>query len=460
MYKVLSVFLLTVLLSLTTLPPIQSPVNASAVEVQNYEPMQGYLESAPAGMDVRYAWTLEGGHGENVRVVDIESNWNFTHSDLLAATLNALVLIKSVEPQAQASTDHGAAVLGIIAAAADDKGITGIAYGAQIGMVSPFGANNVPKFADAINTAVQRLQVGDILLIEQQSPFGPRFNPNNGHGWTPLEVEPDVFDAIKRATDKGIVVVEPAGNGFENLDDPVYQNRFNRNSVDSGAIIVGAGYPPQSYFQQGTDLAPTEETNYGSRVDVQAWGRAITTCGFGDLLRNQGENYFYTDSFGATSGAGAMVAGVAAVIQSIVKQRGLPPLSSVQMRQLLATTGTPQASAFNKPIGSRPNLRAAIAALEANGETPTIISVKYKAGAGKLFVDGDNFIAGDSVIEINGVRVPKMKYPAEFILANGITTRLMSKGDISGLLPRGVDAQITVFTQSKNRRSAPFLFRY
>ena len=157
---------------------------------------------------------------------------------------------------------------------------------------------------------------------------------------------------------------------------------------------------------------------------------------------------------------GAMVAGAAAVIQSIVKQRGLAPLTSVQMRQLLTTTGTPQAADFHKPIGSRPNLRAAIAALEANGETPTITSVKYKAGAGKLFVDGDNFIAGDSIIEINGTRVPKMKYPAEFILPNGITTRLMSKGDISGLLPRGVDAQITVFTQSKDRRSAPFLFHY
>ncbi len=460
MYKVFFVFLLTIFLSLPTLAPFSPSARASAAEVQNYEPMQGYLEAAPSGLDVRYVWTLAGGHGENVRIIDIESDWNFTHSDLLAATLNALVLIKSTEPQAQASKDHGAAVIGTLIAAADGKGITGIAYGAQLGMFSPFGANNAPRIAEAINTAVRRLQPGDILLIEQQSPFGPRFDPNTGRGWAPVEVEPDVYEAIKNATDKGIVVIEPVGNGFDNLDDPAYRNRFNRNSFDSGAIMVGAGFPPQAYFRQGTDLAPTEESNYGSRVDVQGWGRAITTCGFGDLLRNQGEDNFYTNSFGATSGAAAMVAGAAAVIQSIVKERGLAPLTSMQMRQLLAATGTPQTATLNKPIGSRPNLRAVITALEANGETPTITSVKYKAGAGKLFVDGENFIAGDSIIEINATRAPKVKYPAEFVLPNGITTRLMSKGNISALLPPGVDVQITVFTPSKNRRSLPFVFRY
>src|SRR5262249_48562697 len=116
LFKVFFVFLLTVLLSLPTFVSFPPSTIASVVDVQNYEPMQGYLEAAPAGLDVRYAWTLAGGHGENVRIVDIESNWNFTHSDLLTATLNALVLIKSIEPQVQASTDHGSAVIGVLVA--------------------------------------------------------------------------------------------------------------------------------------------------------------------------------------------------------------------------------------------------------------------------------------------------------------------------------------------------------
>ena len=75
---------------------------------------------------------------------------------------------------------------------------------------------------------------------------------------------------------------------------------------------------------------------------MQGWGRFVTTCGYGDLRREQGENNWYTDRFGATSAAAAMVAGSAAILQSILKARGQAPLSPIQLRQLLTSTGTPQ----------------------------------------------------------------------------------------------------------------------
>jgi len=37
-----------------------------------------------------------------------------------------------------------------------------------------------------------------------------------------MEFWPDNFLALKMATEKGIIVVEAAGNGAENLDDPIY----------------------------------------------------------------------------------------------------------------------------------------------------------------------------------------------------------------------------------------------
>jgi hypothetical protein len=299
------------------------------------------------------------------------------------------------------------------------------------------------------------------MLIELQSIAGPRFNTQTGAGLVPVEYEPDVFQAIKDATSRGIVVVQASGNGFENLDDPVYDGAFDRNRRDSGSIIVGAGKPPEGIYGLGTDRVRTEESNYGSRVDVQGWGRFITTCGYGDLRREQGVNNWYTINFGFTSGAAAMVAGAAALIQSIVKERGQPPLSPVQLRRLLTSTGTPQAGDLTQPIGPRPNLRAAIAALDAPNDQadPKITAIKYKRGAGKLIVDGENFLPDDSVIEIDGTAIARHKYPSSFFLPGGTTSRVMSKGNVSALLPAGSEVSVTVFTPSTSKRSEPVAFR-
>jgi hypothetical protein len=277
----------------------------------------------------------------------------------------------------------------------------------------------------------------------------------------PIEFEPDVFNAIRTATQRGIVVVEPAANGFENLDDPIYNGAFNRSKRDSGAIIVGAGLPPAGIYGPGPDRERVEESNYGSRVDVQGWGRFVTTCGYGDLRQEQGENNWYTTLFGGTSSASAMVAGAAAVLQSIVKERGLPPLTPARLRQLLVSTGTPQTGNLNQQIGPRPNLRAAIEALdsESPGGGPRITRLSFKKGNGKLTVDGENFVVGESVIEIDGVPVEKMKYPAAFALPGGITTRLVTKKNVSAMIPPGADVSITVFTPSTGERSDPFMFR-
>jgi subtilisin family serine protease len=459
----LSRFFITIILLIAFLfapvAPFLSKSSAAVEQSQDLEPMQGYLEPAPAGMDVRYAWTLAGGHGENVRVIDIEVNWNLAHTDLIASTSNPFILVEGVDPQPQFNKDHGAAVLGEIIAAADGKGVTGIAHQSQIGLLNPLTAGNpFPRIADAIDLAIRRSQPGDIILIEDQSVRGPRLDPNTGRGLLPIEFEQDIFDAIKRATDAGLLVIEPAGNGSENLDDEIYQGRFNRNH-DSGAIMVGAGFVPASFSTEGADRTRTDESNYGARIDVQGWGRAIATCGYGDIKLDQGENNFYTAKFGGTSGASAMLAGAAAVLQSIVKERGLPPLTSVQMRRLLATTGTPQAGNLNKLIGPRPDLRAAVAGLEVNGQDPKITSAKYKAGAGKFIIEGENFTAGESVIEINHVAVTRMKYPAEYVLPNGSTTLIMAKGDLGASLPVGIDVEITVFTPGTGRRSTVFLYR-
>jgi hypothetical protein len=43
---------------------------------------QEYLNAAPVGIDARYAWTVSGGGGAGIEIIDIEWGWRFTHEDL------------------------------------------------------------------------------------------------------------------------------------------------------------------------------------------------------------------------------------------------------------------------------------------------------------------------------------------------------------------------------------------
>ncbi|WP_251033121.1 hypothetical protein [Bacillus sp. ISL-7] len=81
------------------------------------------------------------------------------------------------------------------------------------------------------------------------------------------------------------MVEEAARNGAENLEDEIYQNKFNRSHRDSGAILVGAGAPPPGTYGRnyGPDRSRLEFSNYGAIVDVQGWEREGTTTGDADL---------------------------------------------------------------------------------------------------------------------------------------------------------------------------------
>ena len=78
-------------------------------------------------------------------------------------------------------------------------------------------------------------------MLEAQASF-------DGYGdkYLPVEVQPDIFDAIRAGTDKGVVIIEAGANGWNDLDQFKDRNGkqiLNRNSKDfkdSGAIMVGA----------------------------------------------------------------------------------------------------------------------------------------------------------------------------------------------------------------------------
>jgi Subtilase family len=350
-------------------PPLVTP---------DFTPMQHYLNAAPTGIDARYAWTLPGGRGSGVRIIDCEWGWRFGHEDLIQS--QGGVLAGSNSP----SDDHGTAVLGEISGDRNPFGITGIADQAWIGAVS-FTTLASPT---AIKNAADRLGPGDIILLEIHR-VGPQGR------WLPIEWWPADFDAIRYAVGKGIVVVEAGGNGGENLDDPVYntpqvgfppswRNPFNLANPSSGAVMVGAGNPPagtHGFTQYGGDVlvdrARCNFSNYGSRVDTQGWGWLVATTGYGDLQGappppDSNKDQWYTDEFSGTSSASPIVVGALACVQGVLKARSRIPLSPARCRQLLRSTGTAQVDGPGRPrtqrIGNRPNLRQLIPAALQTGQ--------------------------------------------------------------------------------------------
>jgi hypothetical protein len=84
---------------------------------------QGYLEPAPESIDAQYAWSLSGGTGAGVSVIDIEGAWLFTHEDFRRRPSGVVAGISS---PALEWRNHGTAVLGVIRADHSATGVSGI----------------------------------------------------------------------------------------------------------------------------------------------------------------------------------------------------------------------------------------------------------------------------------------------------------------------------------------------
>lgn len=353
---------------LNTMPPSGPP---AAPMSPDYASRQIYLEPAPGGVDGEAAWRESGGRGKGITIADVEGGWRLDHEEL-NGRISALGAGRSTDPD---WIEHGTAVMACCVAAHSGSGVKGLAPEARGIVVSALDAGGSSV---AIRVAADALEPGDILVIELHRP-GPRYQFQlraDQKGFIPIEWWPDDLAVIQYAVGLGLTVVEAGGNGAEDLDDAIYttgdpnfppdwQNPFS--AIDSRAVLVGAGAPPAGTHGNdwGTDRSRLDFSNYGQRVDVQAWGREVTTAGYGDLQGGPDPTRWYSDQFSGTSSATPIVAGVAACLQGIARARG-GRLSPDQMRQFLRTLGSAQqtrSAGTLQHIGLRPDLAALVAAL-------------------------------------------------------------------------------------------------
>ena len=333
---------------------------------QDYTAAQSWQAAAPDGLGILGVRDLPGGRGENTQVVDVEVDWTDDHEDLDPCAGRQVQGVGTIYPglEYEYYAAHGTSVLGILVGQENAYGITGAAPAAACWYAPDYTLEYGDSVARAMTTAWQQAAVlpGDVIVMESQTG-GPDWDPNNGdQGLAPSEWDPPTYDAIRTLAGLGVVVVEAAGNGYENLDDAKFGSAFDPDSTDSGAVMVGAAFSPRGFRVRQR----MPYSNHGRRVDVQAWGEDVVTAGYGDLfIPGSDVRQAYTAQFAGTSSATPLVSGVILLVQAIQAAGGGERLTPAQMRTLLKETGTPQNGADH--VGPQPDAVAAVAGLSVCG---------------------------------------------------------------------------------------------
>ncbi|MBT9316908.1 S8 family serine peptidase [Leptothoe spongobia] len=342
-------------------PQVSEPLNLAAPAAlvpPDLRATQFYLENAARGIGARnWAHLQPGGKGDGVKLSVVDQGWQHTHPELSAKVTSSPISGVN-NPNADAQK-HGTSALGVIVAADDGLGVVGIAPNSEpVEVASTYNSTDSSiTIADAIIAVLNRSAPGDVLLIEVQL----------ANGTLPVEVDESVLCAILLASECGVIVIEPAGNGSRNLDDwPTPQDKMFSGSatlrslrrgdvaggfVDSKAIMVAA-----ATFAMPYNRLPS--TNYGSRIDCFALGQRVTTTSNAPL---SSPLLLYRLDFADTSAASAIIAGAALVVQSLyatsITTSSPARLLPNTMRQYLSdpTPGV-NTEAPGAQIGVMPNL--------------------------------------------------------------------------------------------------------
>jgi cell wall-associated protease len=208
---------------------------------------------------------------------------------------------------------HGTHVAGIIAQVRNNKkGGDGVAN--NVAIMSIRAVPNGDEYDKDIALAIRYAVDNGAKVIN--GSFGKSFSPHKQ--W--------VYDAIKYAESKDVLIVHAAGNDGKNIDLPEnknFPNDSDDNTTEFASNMLTIGALNKAY---GEGMV-ANFSNYGSfNVDIFAPGTEI-------YASIPGNKYKYEEG---TSMASPNVAGVATLIRSYY-----PKLSAKQVKKIIMDSGTP-----------------------------------------------------------------------------------------------------------------------
>ena len=254
--------------------------------------------------------------GTNVKVAIIDQGADYTHPDFNQNIMPIYDLREKIQYATNLYGNHGTRCAGIICAQVNNgKGIAGISPNSTIYVYSH-------PFDDNVNTD-QELATG-IAMASQSCDV---ISCSWGNSTVPSNLITDAihYDALLWGRNgKGVVVVFATGNNGGSINYPA---NCNENILAVGAIEKNGR---RANF-----------SNYGSKLDVVAPGKEITTTEVSGS---------YISTFQGTSAACPHVAGVAALILSVN-----PNLTSDGVIDIIERTARKVGGYSYTTVSGRPN---------------------------------------------------------------------------------------------------------
>jgi subtilisin family serine protease len=277
-----------------------------------------------AGADIAAteAWDYTLGD-PSVRVAVIDDGFDLHHPDIevgdrIEAPLDAMSGSTDPSPTEGADEWHGTSVLGLIAAAHNGRGASGVAPRCHI----------IPIKLEALSDDEAEARAFDHAVASGAAVINCSWGPYDDYSRDPWPMPRIVELAIDNAYRNDVAVVFAAGNGNEEIATDGYANHPHVITVAASTDCNTRAY----YSDYGAAVwvcAPSS----GGRSGV------VTTD-----VEEGGENPFgsYSSGFGGTSSAAPLVSGVIALMQSaFVRQHGPGHRLSVdQVKKILRDTAT------------------------------------------------------------------------------------------------------------------------
>jgi serine protease len=209
------------------------------------------------------------------------------------------------------SSWHGTHVAGLIGAAANGIGITGVAPGVKLQSVRALGGNG-GKASDLL-AAVTWASGGVVAGVPNNPTPAKVINISMGTS-TPNSCDSGVAAAFQAALSRGVTIVTSAGNGDSNNNPMLAADSYPGNCLGSINVGATAANGNSSYFSNygyAVDIsAPGGDDRFTEGTQSDAQGMMISTFNTGTRAPGS-ESYAFDEG---TSMAAPLVSGAAALL--------------------------------------------------------------------------------------------------------------------------------------------------